>query len=80
MSAALDTVDPIVAARQRRGERRAYEEWLAMPGQIRTWYLEATGHEPTTSDLGHHLYEWREERVPPGEIRRRIFAAAGKTP
>jgi len=80
MSAALDTVDPIVAARQHRGERRAYEEWLAMPGQIRTWYLEATGHEPTTSDLGHHLYEWREERVPPGEIRRRIFVAAGKTP
>jgi hypothetical protein len=79
ITAALETVDPIVASRQRPGDRRDYEEWLAMPGQIRAWYLEATGREPSTSDLGHHLYQWREERVPATEIRRRIFAAAGKS-
>jgi hypothetical protein len=79
ITAALETVDPIVANRRRPGDRRDYDEWLAMPGQIRAWYLEATGHEPSTSDLGHHLYQWREERVPATEIRRRIFAAAGKS-
>jgi hypothetical protein len=50
-----------------------------MPGQIRAWYLEATGHEPSPGDIGHHLYQWREEGVAPAEIRRRIFAAAGKS-
>lgn len=55
-----------------------YDEWIAMPGLVRTWYLEATGREPSTGDFGHHLYQWREEHVPADEIRRRIFAAAGK--
>jgi hypothetical protein len=79
ITAALETVDPAVANRQRRGEQRAYDEWLAMPGRIRGWYLEANGHEPGPSDIGHHLYQWREEHVAPAEIRRRIFAAAGKS-
>ena len=75
--AALETVDPAVANRPRPG-RRDYEEWIAMPGRIREWYLEANGHEPSPGDIGHHLYQWREEHVAPSEIRRRIFAAAGK--
>jgi len=79
ITSALETVDPIVARRDRPGGRRDYDEWLSMPGQIRAWYIEATGHEPATTDLGHHLYQWREEHVPATEIRRRIFAAAGKT-
>ena len=79
ISAALETVDPIVSNRQRPGDRRDYRAWLAMPGQIRSWYVEATGHEPSTSDVGHYLYQWREEHVPPTEIRRRIFAAAVKS-
>ncbi|MBW8866185.1 MAG: hypothetical protein JF610_02470 [Acidobacteria bacterium] len=78
MSAALTTINPQRATR-RRGERPDYAEWIAMPGQIRSWYVEATGHEPSPGDIGHHLYQWREERVAPAEIRRRIFAAAGKS-
>jgi hypothetical protein len=78
--AALETVDPAVANRQRRGERRDYQEWIAMPGRIREWYLEANGREPSPGDIGHHLYQWREEHVAPSEIRRRIFVAAGKAP
>ncbi|HJZ70842.1 MAG TPA: hypothetical protein VKE51_03830, partial [Vicinamibacterales bacterium] len=79
ITAALETVDPIVARRDRPGGRRDYDEWLSMPGQIRAWYIEATGHEPATTDLGRHLYQWREEHVPATEIRRRIFVAAGKS-
>src|SRR5262245_10644204 len=79
IQAALETVDPIVAHRYRPGGSRDYDEWLSMPGQIRAWYIEATGHEPATTDLGRHLYQWREEHVPATEIRRRIFVAAGKS-
>jgi hypothetical protein len=78
MVAALEIVDPAVANQPRPGERRDYEEWIAMPARIREWYLEANGHEPSPGDIGHHLYQWREEHVAPSEIRRRIFAAAGK--
>jgi hypothetical protein len=80
ITAALETVDPIVVNRQRPGDRRDYNEWLMMPGQIRAWYIEATGREPSPTDLGHHLYQWREEHVAATEIRRRIFAAAAKAP
>jgi hypothetical protein len=78
MSAALTAINPMLATR-RPGEQPAYAEWLAMPGQIRAWYVEATGHEPSPSDIGHHMYQWREEGVAPAEIRRRIFSAAGKS-
>lgn len=78
MSAALTTINPMLATR-RPGASPGYAEWIAMPGQIRAWYLEATGHEPSPGDIGHHLYQWREEGVAPAEIRRRIFAAAGKS-
>jgi FtsH-binding integral membrane protein len=77
MSTALTTIHPLLATR-RPGERPEYAEWIAMPGEIRAWYLEATGHEPSPGDIGHHLYQWREEGIAPAEIRRRIFAAAGK--
>jgi hypothetical protein len=77
MSASLMAVNPHLAAR-RPAWPPPYSDWLEMPGQIRAWYVEATGHQPSTTDLGHHLYEWREEQVPAAEIRRRIFAAAGK--
>jgi hypothetical protein len=79
MLAALDAVDPLVATRQRPTvEERAYSEWLEMPGRIRAWFIEVNGHEPGTGDIGHYMYQWREDHVPPAEIRRRIFAAAGK--
>jgi hypothetical protein len=78
MSAAMTTVNPL-AIKRRRGEQPDYAEWIAMPGQIRAWYVEATGREPSPGDVGHHLYQWREEGLAPAEIRRRIFAAAGKS-
>lgn len=79
--ARLESVDPTVAARH-AGDWHVpnYAEWLAMPGQIREWYHEATGRDPSNGEVGHLLYQWREERVPSAEIKRRIFAAAGKTP
>ncbi len=77
----LEAVDPSVIARQHReAEERAYKDWLAMPGQIRAWYIEANGHEPANEDLGHYLYQWREEHVARVEIRRRIFEAVKKEP
>jgi hypothetical protein len=78
LSVALDAIDPLVATRHGAAVQREYKEWLAMPGQIRAWYVEATGHDPSDTDIGHHLYEWREEHIAPTEIRRRIFAAAAK--
>jgi hypothetical protein len=80
MLATLEAVDPLVAMRQRGTvvDERGYKEWLAMPGLIRAWYTEATGHEPGNEDLGHYMYQWREDHVQPAEIRRRIFASAGK--
>jgi hypothetical protein len=49
-----------------------------MPGRIRAWYVEANdGRQPSESDIGHYLYQWREEHVPSNEIQRRIFSAAG---
>jgi hypothetical protein len=79
MVAALDAVDPLVATRQSPTvEQRAYNEWLEMPLRIRAWFVEVNGHEPATSDIGDYMYQWREDHVPPAEIRRRIFAAAGK--
>lgn len=80
IATALDSVDPVVARRPRPAAPPSYDEWVAMPGQIRAWYIEATGREPSPGDIGHHLYQWREEHVAPEEIRRRIFAAAGKAP
>jgi hypothetical protein len=56
----------------------SYDAWLQMPGLIRAWLLEAHGVPPPEGLLGHHLFRWREERVPADEIRRRIFAEAGK--
>lgn len=53
--------------------------WLAMPELIRTWYVEAHGRDPSDTDFVHYLYEWREDEVPPEEIRLRIFAAAEPT-
>jgi hypothetical protein len=79
MLAALEVADPLVAARQRPvTDERDYNQWRAMPGWIRTWFIEANGREPGASDLGHYLYQWREDHLAPDEIRRRIFAAAGK--
>jgi hypothetical protein len=79
MVTALEAVDPIVATRQRGTEEdHGYQEWIAMPGRIRGWYIEANGHEPANEDIGHYLYQWREDHITPTEIRRRIFAAAGK--
>ena len=80
MEAALEAVDPLIATRPRPTEDRDYKEWLAMPGRIRQWYLEANGHEPSGSDIGHHFYQWREDHIAAAEIRRRIFAASGKEP
>jgi hypothetical protein len=80
MLADLNAVDPLVATRQRAAEDRDYQAWVAMPGQIRAWFSAANGHPPSDSDLGHFLYQWREDHVAAAEIRQRIFAAAGKTP
>jgi len=79
LMAYLEGVAPSVAARRHPGLEWAYDEWLSMPGRIRTWYNDANGRDPGSEDLGHYFYQWREERVAPAEIRRRIFAAAGKT-
>ena len=77
----LESVDPAVAARHAADRRTPdYSGWLAMPGQIRAWYHEAAGRDPSDGELGHLLYQWREEHVSPAELKRRIFAAAGKTP
>jgi hypothetical protein len=56
----------------------SYDAWLKMPGQLRAWLLEAHGVQPSDDLIGHHLFRWREERVPAEEVRRRIFAEAGK--
>jgi hypothetical protein len=76
----LESVDPSVATRGDDSRIPGYSDWLEMPGRIRAWYAEANGHDPTNGELGHFMYQWREERVPPSEIRRRIFASAAKTP
>lgn len=57
-----------------------YDEWLAMPGRIREWYIDATGREPAPADVGHYMYQWHEERTPWMEVRRRIYSRAGKEP
>ena len=49
-----------------------------MPGRLRAWYLEANAREAAPEDVGHYLFQWREEHVPAEEIRRRIFAAAAE--
>ncbi len=75
----LESVDPSVARRQRPGVVvPPYDEWLAMPGRIHDWYVEANGHDPADTDVGHYLYQWREEHATPAQIEARIFAAAGK--
>lgn len=76
----LEAVDPSVAARHQAWQLPGYSDWLEMPGRIRTWYVEANGREPSNGEVGHFMYQWREEHVPSIEIRRRIFASAGKTP
>jgi hypothetical protein len=70
---------PSLATRA-KGVGRDYAEWLQMPERIRTWYLEANGHEPSSADIGHYLFQWREERARPEDIRRRIFRTAKKAP
>lgn len=63
---------------------RYCEDWYQSLGfeisQIRGWYIEANGRAPSDSDIGHHLYQWREDHVPATEIRQRIFVAAEKAP
>lgn len=76
----LEALDPSVAARREAWTLPGYSDWLEMPGRIRAWYQEAYGREPSNGEVGHFMYQWREERVPSIEIRRRIFAAAGKPP
>ncbi len=79
LMADLERVAPAVATRLRtRDVTVPYDDWLRMPGLIRAWYVEANGYEPANEDLGHYLYQWREDDVRPEEIRRRIFKAAGK--
>ena len=63
-----------------RPTTRDYQAWLTMPAQIRAWYRDANGHEPAGADIGHYLYQWREEDVPDAEIRRRIVSAAKPKP
>ena len=76
----LEAIDPSVAARHEAWTLPGYSDWLEMPGRIRTWFQEAHGREPSNGEVGHFMYQWREEHVPSREIRRRIFASAGKTP
>jgi len=76
----LEAIDPSVAARHEAWTLPGYSDWLEMPGRIRAWFQEAHGREPSNGEVGHFMYQWREERVPSMEIRRRIFASAGKTP
>lgn len=73
----LENVAPSVAQRRQPGVR-SYADWVAMPGRIRGWWVEANGSEPASSDIGHFMYQWSEERVAATEIQRRIFAGAGK--
>jgi hypothetical protein len=77
----LESVDPSVAARPRGGwQTPSYSEWVDMPARIRAWYIDANGREPTSGEIGHMMYQWREEHVSPEEVKRRIFASAGKAP
>ena len=76
----LEAIDPSVAARHQAWQLPGYSDWLEMPGRIRTWYVDANGREPSNGEVGHFMYQWREEHVPAAEIKSRIFASAGKTP
>ena len=76
----LEAIDPSVAARHEAWTSPGYSDWLEMPGRIRAWFQEAHGREPSNGEVGHFMYQWREERVPAMEIKRRIFTSAGKTP
>ena len=76
----LEAIDPSVAARHEAWTLPGYSDWLEMPGRIRAWFQEAHGREPSNGEVGHFMYQWREEHVPAMEIRRRIFASAGKAP
>jgi hypothetical protein len=76
----LEAIDPSVAARHEAWTLPGYSDWLEMPGRIRAWFQEAYGREPSNGEVGHFMYQWREEHVPSMEIRRRIFASAGKSP
>lgn len=69
---------PIGGGRRTELAARKYDEWLSMPGRLRAWYLEANAREAAPEDVGHYLFQWREEHVPAEEIRRRIFAAAAE--
>jgi hypothetical protein len=81
MFAVLESVAPSIVYRPRPDNVAfQYQEWLAMPGRIREWYVDATGREPSSTDIGHFLYQWHEERTSPAEIRRRIYASAEKKP
>lgn len=77
--AQLFLVAPSLATRA-KAVGRDYADWLQMPERIRTWYVEANGHEPSSADIGHYLFQWREERARPEDIRRRIFRSAKKPP
>jgi hypothetical protein len=76
----LEAIDPSVAARHEAWTLPGYSDWLEMPGRIRAWFQEAHGREPSNGEVGHFMYQWREEHVPAMEIKRRIFTSAGKTP
>ncbi len=81
MMKTLEDASPAVAGRRALLHLPpTYDEWLAMPDKIRQWYIDANGYPPADADLGHYLYQWREEHVAAEEIRRRIYQAAGKTP
>ena len=76
----LEGIDPAVARRRetvRAAGPQPYSRWLAMPVLIRAWYVEANGRDPSDEDIGHYLYVWREEALPPEDLRRRILASAG---
>jgi hypothetical protein len=76
----LEAIDPSVAARHEAWMLPGYSDWLEMPGRIRAWFQEAHGREPSNGEIGHFMYQWREEHVPAIEIRRRILESAGKAP
>lgn len=81
MLALLEAADPSVLDRPLPDRVTfGYDEWLAMPGRIREYYLEATGREPAPSDVGHFMYQWHHERTTWRKIRRRIYTQAGKEP
>ena len=73
----LEAVDSSVAKRHEAWTLPGYSDWLEMPGRIRVWFQEAHGREPSNGEVGHFMYQWREEHVPAMEIRRRIFVSAG---